>query len=262
MKKNKLLAGLAVGFFMFGVVCTKSFATSLIGHWDFEEGSGLTVFDSSGNNLNGNNYNTNYTSGKIGNYALEFNGSSSFVRVGYSPLLNPNSVGISLWFKPSNTQQQSADILDKGHGAGTTPYYGGYALQYSANSPTIDALYGNGSDFPGLNSGGSYKDGQWHHLVANLGDAEIALYIDGNLISQTLGQGAIFDNPSDLYFGRHGVLGRFYNGAIDDIRIYDGGLSATEVSQLYQPVPEPTTMLLFGTGIVGLAGLNLRRKKK
>lgn len=259
--KKKLFTGLAAGLLMVGMAGTETFATSLIGHWDFEEGSGVQALDSSGNSLDGTNFNTNYVSGKVGNYALNFNGSNSYVQIGYSPLLNPDSVGISLWFKPNTNQQGSAAILDKGHGDGTNPYYGGYFLQYFEESPTFQAGYGNGNSFPVLDSGGDYKDGQWHHIVSNLGASEIALYIDGQLISQISGQGAITDNPSDLFFGRHGVLGRFYNGAIDDIRIYDGALSETNVKQLYN-IPEPATMLLFGTGIAGLAGINFIRKKK
>jgi hypothetical protein len=259
--RKKYFAGLAIGLLMFGMAGTETYAASLIGHWDFEEGSGITALDSSGNALNGVISNAVYTAGKVGKYALDFNGSSSYVRVGYSNLLNPDSVGISLWFKPSDTQQTSADILDKGHGYGTDPYFGGYVLQYLDDTSTIDAVYGNGTSFPGLNSGGAYKDKQWHHMAANLGDDEIALYIDGKLISKIAGKGPIADNDSDLFFGMHRYLGRFYNGKLDDIRIYDGALSATDVSQLYKSVPVPATMLLLGTGIAGLAGTRLRRKK-
>jgi len=262
MMTMKLLVVLATGLLMVGIADTETYATTLIGHWDFEEGSGVTVLDSSGNALNGAINNAVYTTGRVGNYSLDFNGENSYVQVGYSPLLNPDSIGISLWFKPGATQQAYADILDKGHGLGTVPYYGGYALQYNQSDPTIGAFYGNGSFFPYLNSGGAYNDEQWHHMVANLGAAEIALYLDGQLISQLPGQGAIVDNFSDLFFGRHGVLGRFYDGALDDIRIYDGALSSTEVRRLYQPVPEPATMLFFAAGLAGLAGTRFRRKKK
>jgi hypothetical protein len=35
-----------------------------------------------------------------------------------------------------------------------------------------------------------------------------------------------------------------------------------EIIPPIEPVPEPATMLLFGTGIAGLVGSRLRRKKK
>lgn len=260
--KKKLLAGMITGLFLVGIAGTETKASTLIGHWDFEEGSGTTALDISGNSLNGVISNATYTTGKVGNYALDFNGSDSFVQVSYSALLNPDSIGISLWFKPGANQQTHADLLDKGHGVGTDPYYGGYVLQYYWDSSTISAGYGNGTTFPGVNSGGSYKDGQWHHMVANLGAAEIALYIDGQLIDKIPGQGAIVDNDSDLFFGRHRTLGRYFNGALDDIRIYDGPLSASEVSRLYQPVPLPGAIFLLGTALVGLAGTRRRKNSQ
>lgn len=270
MKNNKMKL-LLTGLFMIVITSTEAFGSNLIGHWDFEEGSGETAIDSSGNALTGNIINAVYTVGNVGNYALDFNGADSFVQVGLSPLLNPDSVGISLWFKPSrgqyNSQNQGA-LLDKGHGYGSNPYFGGYSLQYLAeiaggNSTVID-LYGNGSDFPRIESGPGYNDDQWHHVVANLGAAEMALYMDGQLIAKTSGQGAIVDNDSPLFFGRHRAVGRYFEGAIDDIRIYDGALSQLDVTQLYQsanPVPLPATLFLFGTGLAGLVGVSLNRAK-
>lgn len=260
---NRLpIVGLLLGF-----ACGLSLpahAANLVGHWGFEEGSGNVALDSSTHHLNGSIVNGSYVAGKVGDYAMNFNGSSSYVEIGYNGLLNPDSVGISLWFKARPGQQTWADMLDKGHGYGTSPYYGGYVIQYEGNASSFYSGYGNGSNFYGAPSPAGFKDDQWHHLVTNLGADEISMYIDGQLISSAAGAGPITDNNSSLYFGRHRVLGRYFNGLLDDIQIFDGALSTAQVRALYQPpannVPEPSMVTLVALGMLGIAG-SLRRRR-
>ena len=222
-------------------------SADLIGHWNFEEGGGTMAFDSSGsiNTHDGTISGASYVPGRVGNFALSFDGVNDYVQVLNHPDLSPNSIAISLWFRPAGSQVTSADILDKGHGVGSVPYHGGYVFQYDSNTDSIGALYGNGSTFVGFNTGPGYRDNQWHHIVANLGAAEVALYIDGAPVGSSGGAGPIVNNDADLYFGRHRALGRYFQGLIDDVRIYDAPLDPSQVAALFNPVPVPAALPLF-----------------
>ena len=106
-----------------------------------------------------------------------------------------------------------------------------------------------------MTTGVGYKDDVWHHLVANLGQDAVEVYVDGALVDSIPGEGPLVQNDSNLYFGRHRTLGRYFNGLLDEIRMYDGRLSQSDVDGL---VPEPTTMALLTLG--GLALLKRRRR--
>lgn len=254
---NTTIAFVTVVIAVVGVTSTTRGAV-LIGHWGFEEGSGPTAFDSTGNNLDGVITNATYTTGKVGAYALNFNGANAFVEIANNALLVPNTIGISLWFKARNSQQADADLLDKGHGSGSSPYNAGYAFQYAGNTSSIGTFYGTGpitKTFVGTGTGTGYKDDIWHHLAVNLGQDAIELYVDGDLINSLPGQGSLVQNDSNLYFGRHRALGRYFNGLLDEIRLYDGRLTQADVDAL---VPEPTTTALLAMGAIAL----LKRRRR
>jgi hypothetical protein len=51
-----------------------------------------------------------------------------------------------------------------------------------------------------------------------------------------------------------GVDDGYFNGSIDDLRVYDRALSPQEVKNL-STVPLPGTFILFGPALVGILGL-------
>ncbi len=85
----------------------------------------------------------------------------------------------------------------------------------------------------------SYDDGQWHHVVHTFGDRldRQQLYVDGILVAQ--GEtGRVNANRGHLAIGhtRDPLVPDFY-GYLDEVRVYDSGLSAAEVRALFnQPV--------------------------
>jgi len=77
----------------------------------------------------------------------------------------------------------------------------------------------------------------WHHLVGIYDGNNISLYIDGALASsEPIGSTTIATNANNLYIGS-GVLTSYFNGTIDEVRIYAGALSGAEVMHNYTHSP-------------------------
>jgi hypothetical protein len=84
-------------------------------------------------------------------------------------------------------------------------------------------------------------DNSWHHVVGIYTGSKGSIYIDGE--EEPLSRddpdpgGAINDSGTDLRVGRHNLTGQpdiFFDGLIDDVRIYDRALFAEEVHELYE----------------------------
>jgi hypothetical protein len=78
--------------------------------------------------------------------------------------------------------------------------------------------------------GAGVTDGDWHHVVGVYDGGEIALYVDGGLVGSTPTFGATpSTNTTALTIGSFFGVGATFNGEIDQLRLYDEALSASEV---------------------------------
>lgn len=88
-----------------------------------------------------------------------------------------------------------------------------------------------------------YDDGDWHHCAAVFEKNLITIYMDGQAYASKQWTHEILTNDANLEIGTRGGSNDF-KGALDEVRIYDRGLTAPEILELFNQVPQPAACAL------------------
>jgi len=214
----------------------------LVAYWSFNEGVGTTAGDVSGNNHHGTLTNSPaWMSGKRGQ-ALRFDSADSdFVSVAQGGAFNLHSgpFTISAWLLDDTTAAEMESIPSF-HRA--ISWYDGTTniqLGLSPNNTDQRAFYISNSaalEHAKLTTSGNISNG-WHHVVATFdGASTYKLYVDG--VDSNAGDAAwnnttpYTGDSTTLYIGQRGN-GQYWNGNMDEVRIYSRAIGASEVAKLY-----------------------------
>lgn len=208
------------------------FANGLVGLWSFNGAdiSGVSAYDRSGQGNNGTLTNgPTVTPGRIGQ-ALSFNGANNVI-IGTATTyrFTAEDFTISAWAKTSVGYVSQGSGVNAIIGRGFTTTSGSYGLFINnANKPTFN-IEGNS-----VVGNMTIHDGQWHHLVGVRTGSVSQLWVDG-VLAGTGAAANLTSNSVSLGIGADDSGGiRFFNGTIDEARIYNRALSGTEIWNLYQ----------------------------
>ncbi len=200
---------------------------ALVAAYGFEEGSGTTAADVSGHGLTGTISNATWTTaGKYGD-ALSFNGSNAWVTVADNALLHlTTGMTVEAWVKPAAASSDWAAAVIKERGT-TGLAYALYATDGAAKPP---AGYVNksGTDYHAT-AASVLALNAWTHLAVTYDGTTIRLYVNGTQAASKAVSGSINSSTAPLRFGGDSVWGEYFNGLIDEVRVYNRALSATEV---------------------------------
>jgi hypothetical protein len=217
----------------------------LAAHWKLDEtGSATTASDSSGNGFDGNlaNYQTpKWTTGKIGG-ALNFNGESHIVGVG-SPtaLTNLTRYTIAVWIKPRTFGGSNGGRIVCKRKSGTIA---GWSLFLSSSAVAFRQTF-SVTEGDWTTPDNSIDQGVWKHVAVSYDNSSVAnkptFYINGTPVTTTVDTapaGSVSpDAESNLKIGNNAALSHGFDGAIDDVRIYDRILNAAEIDALATVMP-------------------------
>ena len=216
-----------------------SLALGLAGYWKLDDASGTTAIDSSTNGNNGTLTNgPTWGTGQI-NGATTFDGSNDYINI---PSVAAAQFGnttftFSGWIKTLGTDRYIAaqDRCNGGWGVSIDSFY----------KVTV-SLLGAGACGPLAalrTSKTAITPNEWHHIAAviktdtsNGANNNISIYIDGALNQDILTTGSAYgaSGANGLEISGRYLSDLIFNGSIDEVRLYNRGLSTDEVSRLYR----------------------------
>ncbi len=226
--------------------------TGLKGWYKFEEGSGSTTADSSGNSNTGTLINSSIftTTHKIGTYGMQFGGGSSntYINLGTPSSLDLSGVNrftLAAWVYPTEAPLGNSVISDLYNGSSDTTVQ--YCLGFNMDG---DGSVGTGSH-PGC---GFYDASQagwyniyspdnvtlntWTHIVGTWDGTNLKIYVNGVLknLSVTITGVLPSTGLSGYVLGkRHDSFNSHYTfgGVVDEARIYNRAFTQADVTALY-----------------------------
>ncbi|TXH08286.1 MAG: LamG domain-containing protein [Candidatus Moraniibacteriota bacterium] len=207
--------------------------SGLAGYWKLDEGSGTSAADASGNGRTGTlNNGVTWTTGRIGG-AVDLDGANDYISVTSPPTLG-TSYTIAYWAKLDVVASTGVIVGYRSTTAGTPVYF-----QINADTSSTFVVRSSSGSGEGISTytNGLSTTGVWYHVTGVRRGNTIQVYINGNPGTADLTStfGAIAANS--LLIGATNVGSSspsfFFNGQIDEVRLYDRALSEDEITQLY-----------------------------
>jgi len=203
-----------------------------IAAYGFEEGSGSSTADSSGNGSTGTISGASWTTqGRFGK-ALDFDGVDDVVVVPGAAALNPGlAMTLSAWVYPTTSGSTPAAILHKEVDA------------YFLHASSASSAPGGGGNFGGsaASTFGStpLPVGEWSHLALVYDETTLGLYVNSVLVSSTPASGIVELATTPLRIGANIHPGEAFAGRIDEVRVHSFALTLDELQSVMATSVEP-----------------------
>ncbi|WP_170254734.1 LamG-like jellyroll fold domain-containing protein [Phaeodactylibacter luteus] len=162
--------------------------------------------------------------------SLAFGGEGENICISYDEALPTDMFTVSTWVKIGDSHDSDGIIdlgsdLNKNFWIHTTPSNMGKGVVAGVGDGTAHEMAYEFEDDP--NTAGTDERDEWHHVAVVYGGGSMILYVDGQFKRSI--QAAIVNEPALFSIGSRRDQSGFFEGILDDIRIYNRLLTQTEI---------------------------------
>jgi hypothetical protein len=226
-----------------------------VAHWALDEGSGTTASDSAGGHHGAikGGVGTTWVAGKVGNYALHFNGEDNhYVDCGtFNPAQGTNEMTCAVWAKSDGANGNWQGLVCKRDSWSVSGMM--WQIEVNMNDQRVGAFRnGVNGEANRLYTLEPLPEGEWQHIAFTINNAnDTALYVDGEVVDTanwSLGTGtdAHVLIGATFYQGETGQ--DCFNGALDDVYLFNSDLTQGQIIKLmglnerYFPIESPAEL--------------------
>jgi len=228
----------------------------LVGYWKLDEtaeggcpGGVLDACDSSGygnhGEWNGTNIDDSTSAPRpfrfVNERSIQLNGTSDYISIGTSNLLDfQKYVTLAVWVKTSAVGTVRAAVTRM---QDNLPFKGYEIGKYSNDQ----AYFHAGGSYAAnvLTSGSAINDGAWHHIAGVYDGTTSYIYVDGVLANSATRTNNLSRGTDNFDIGINYARAIYFNGSIDDVRVYNRALSAAEILAISYLAGEIPNLRLF-----------------
>jgi hypothetical protein len=160
--------------------------------------------------------------GDNGGSSLNFDGTNDYVQVPNSSslLMGSNDFTLEAWIKSSSTSEQR--IVSK------FIYNGpGYQLSFNDGFGNVQARTSSSSVTAVATT--NIADGNWHHVAGVKNGSTLTIYVNGTAENSIGGSTGSTDGSNPLYIGAFTGISNYFNGSIDEVRVWNDARTADEI---------------------------------
>jgi hypothetical protein len=191
--------------------------------YNFDAGSGTTLTDLSGNGHTGTIAGATWTTaGKYGK-ALAFDGVNDWVTIADTPRLDFTTGATFMAWVYSTATSGIRDLVVK-EGTGVD-IYNLYARNRGGR-PESNIYVGGHNQ---VAEGAALATNAWVHVAGTYTGSVLRFYVNGVEVAQRAVSGAIVTSAGPLRLGGNSMWGEYFQGRLDDVRLYNRALAASEV---------------------------------
>ncbi len=223
-----------------------------LGYWRLGDRVGASAADAAGTNTG------SYIGSPILGYAgalvsdadtgVYVDGTTQYVALANTVQFDAGNFSVEGWFKTSATPSNQANIWQSGYN-GTVNRQVAVALTTAGKLMFYVADAAAASTAQSTNA---YNDGAWHHVVLTRSESTLTLYVDGSQVASTsTSLGDVDSATVTPAIGQddRGASGyaNYFPGALDEIAVYTGTLSATRIQAHYNARSAPCSDITGAT---------------
>lgn len=202
---------------------------SLVGCWDFDEGEGSIVKDSSGHGNDGSIAGEAVWVEEDSITALQLSGVDNYVEIGEEKFDDFSEGTIEIWFKCASVEEPARVLFSHNCGSNYCNIF------FDPHRHLIFDMVVNGQ--VQLYSDKSVSLDTWYHVVATFGAEGMKMYVNGVLQEKSNPAKKSFKEMGPSKTNTIGTVGKStaynFHGAIDEIRIYNRALTGEEIRDSY-----------------------------
>ena len=191
----------------------------------FNEGAGGVAHDISGYGNHGTLSGATWVAGGRYGKALSFNGTSSWVTIPNSLSIGAlATVTLEAWVYPTSAINGWRDVIMKERAGGAAFYL------CANNADSMQSAGGIDSGSEQVVRGGTVlTTNVWTHLAMTYDGKAERLYVNGVQVSMTAATGNPISSTYALRIGGDSIWGEFFNGYIDEVRVYNRAVAAAQI---------------------------------